>query len=120
MNLGSKKAKDVAAVRWTTWEMDCGFVGASRCTHLSHKVHICAKDGLEPLSLFEELSHGPVVLPHVFLALLLLIEEFGQMVPETQVHLEAAQSTVKPTDRTSTGTGLRIKVEEKKNTIWGF
>lgn len=76
------------------------------CTHLSHKVHICTKDRLEPLSLFKELGHGPVVLPHIFLALLLPIEELGQMVPESQVHLKAAQSTVKPTDRTSTGDGL--------------
>lgn len=57
--------------------------GSHHCTHLGHEVYICTKYRLEPLSLFEEFGHGPVVLPHIFLALLLLVEQFSQVVPES-------------------------------------
>lgn len=67
------------------------------CTHLSHELCVGTEHRLEPLSLFEELGHGPVVLRHVFLALLLLVKQFGQVVPEPDVHLKAAQAAVKPT-----------------------
>lgn len=75
-------------------------MGSRPWTHLGHEVHVCTKHRLEPLSLFEKLGHGPVVLPHIFLAFLLCVEQFGQVVPESQVHLEAPQPTVKPTART--------------------
>lgn len=93
--------------------------GSSRCTHLSHKVHVCTKHRLEPLSLFEELGHGPVVLPHIFLALLLLVEQFGQVVPEPQVHLKAPQFAVKPTVRTREG-HLSLRSTILKTWFGGF
>lgn len=70
--------------------------GSSHCTHLGCEVHISTEYRFEPLSLFEEFGHGPVILTNIVLALLLLVEQFGQMVPESQVHLKATQPTVEP------------------------
>lgn len=50
-----------------------------------------------------------MVLSNILLAFLLLIEQFGQVVPESQVHLKPPQSTVKPKVRTSKG-NLRLNI----------
>lgn len=64
--------------------------------HLGCELCVGAEHRLQSLGLLEELGHGPVVLPHVLLGLLLLVEQCGQVVPEAQIHLEAPQATVKP------------------------
>lgn len=90
-------------------------------THLSHKVHVRTQDSLEPLSFLQELGHGSVVLPHVFLTLLLPIEQFGQVVPEAEVHLKATQSTVKPLDRTGQdSTGQTIGVRQAMGNLEAY
>jgi len=64
--------------------------------HLGGELCVGAEHHLEPLGLLEELGHGAVVLTHVLLALLLLVEQRGQVVAETQVHLKAPQTPVEP------------------------
>ena len=93
--------------------------GSPPWTHLGHEVYVCTEHRLEPLSLFEELGHGPVVLPHIFLALLLLVEQFGQVVLESQVHLKAPQPTVKPTARTGQ-VQLSLRTVPFQNVALGF
>lgn len=68
--------------------------------YLSHVVHVRAQHGFEAVGLLQQLGHGAHVLPHVLLALLLLVEELGQVVPQTQLHLEAPQRAVEPNKET--------------------
>lgn len=68
--------------------------GAGR-SDLRHVVGVGAQDGFQAVGLLQQLGHGPRVLPDV-LGGVLVVKEFRQVVPETQLHLQTSQGTVKP------------------------
>lgn len=59
---------------------------------LGHVVGVGAQDGFESVGLTEQLGHRPRVLSHVLcsLAFALLIEKPGQVLPQPELHLQAA------------------------------
>ena len=63
--------------------------------YLREVVVIGTEDFLDTFRLFKQLGHGARTVKHVALGLLLIGEEFGQVVPEAHFHLKPTKCTVK-------------------------
>lgn len=63
--------------------------------YLCYMFSIGTQHSLESLSLFKEFGHGAQILPHILLWFLLFVEELGEMISESQLHLKATECSIK-------------------------